>query len=426
MNAPVIIPATSYASRIQRVVSKGGIEAWLVEDYTVPLIALQFGLTGGAAQDPAHKPGVAYFLSGMLDEGAGPYDSAAFHERLDEFAIELHFDTDRDGFTGQLKTLVKHRAEAFDMLRLALNEPRFDKDAIERVRAQIEAGLRHDSTDPDVMANRAWFETAFPDHPYGRPVKGTLDTLPLIGADCLADYRSRVIARDAIRIAAVGAIDAATLADELDRVFGALPARAERKPVADVLPSHVGMREVLDLDIPQSSIRFGAPGIGRNDPDWVAATVVNHILGGGTFSSRLFREVREKRGLAYSVYSHLLPLDHAPLLIGGTSTKNERAIESLDVIHEQIAALIGQGTDEEELAKAKKFLIGSYALRFDTSTKIASQLVHIQLDDLGIDYMDRRNGLVAAITLEDVNRVAKRLLGEGKLLVTMVGRPVGA
>jgi zinc protease len=419
------MPKGTYASRIQKVVSPGGMEAWLVEDYTVPLVALQFGLNGGAAQDPSHKPGVAYFLSGMLDEGAGPYDSAAFHERLEEFAIELHFDADRDGFSGHLKTLVKHRAEAFDMLRLAITEPRFDADAVARVRAQIEAGLRHDSTDPDVMANRAWFETAFPDHPYGRPVKGTLDTLPLIRPDDLAAYRHRVIARDAIRIAVVGAIDAATLAGELDRVFGSLPAKAELHAVPTVAPRHVGQREVIDLDIPQSSIRYGAPGIGRKDPDWVAATVVNHILGGGTFSSRLFREVREKRGLAYSVYSHLLPLDHAPLLFGGTSTKNERALESLDVIHAEIASLIDKGTDEEELGKAKKFLVGSYALRFDTSTKIASQLVQIQLDDLGIDYMDRRNGLVEAVSLDEVNRVAKRLLGEGKLLVTMVGRPVG-
>jgi zinc protease len=424
MNAPFTVPATSHASRIQTVRSPGGIEAWLIEDYTVPLIALQFGVPGGSAQDPPGKAGVAHFLSGILDEGAGPYDSQAFHERLDDFAIELHFDADRDGLSGHLKTLVKHRDEAFEMLRLALNEPRFDAEPLDRVRAQIEAGLRHESTDPDTMANRAWFKTAFPDHPYGRPVKGTLDSLPRIGRDDLIAYRERIVARDSLKIAVVGAIDAEALAHELDRVFGSLPARAEPVPVATVAPMMIGTRQIIDLDIPQSSIRFGSAGIDRKDPDWVAATLVNHVFGGGTFSSRLFQEVREKRGLAYSVYSQLMPLDHAPLLLGGTSTKNERAFESLAIIEQEIASLIAEGPSADELDKAKKFQIGSYALRFDTSTKIASQLVQIQMDDLGIDYMDRRNSLVAAVTLDDVRRTAKRLFGNGKLLVTMVGRPV--
>jgi zinc protease len=424
MNAPFSVPTTSYASRIQTVRSPGGIEAWLVEDYTVPLVALQFGVLGGSAQDPMLKPGVAHFLSGILDEGAGPYDSQAFHERLDDYAIELHFDADRDHVSGHLKTLVKHRVEAFEMLRIAVNEPRFDAEPLDRVRAQIEAGLRHESTDPDTMANRAWFKMAFPDHPYGRPVKGTLESLPMIGRPDLTNYRERVIARDALKIAVVGAIDAVTLAHELDRVFGSLPAKADRSPIANAIPLHIGTRDIIDLDIPQSSIRFGAPGIDRKDPDWVPATVVNHIFGGGSFSSRLFQEVREKRGLAYSVYSHLMPLDHAPLMIGGTSTKNERAFESLAIIEKEIASLIADGPTEDELDKAKKFQIGSYALRFDTSTKIASQLVQIQMDELGIDYMDRRNGLVAAVTIEDVRRAAKRLFGDGKLLVTMVGRPV--
>lgn len=423
MNAPVSPPPASYASRIQIVRSAGGVEAWLVEDYTVPLVALQFAVPGGAAQDPAGKPGTAYFLAAMLDEGAGPYDSQAFHERLDDFAVELAFDADRDGFSGRLRTLVKHREEAFEMLALALAAPRFDAEAIDRTRAQIEAGLRHDSTDPDSMANRAWFQSAFPDHPYGRPVKGTLDSLPAIGRADLAAYRDRIIARDHLKIAVVGAIDAATLAAELDRVFSALPATSERATIANALPLRLGQRDIVDLDIPQSSIRFGGPGIGRKDPDWIAATVVNHIYGGGSFSSRLFQEVREKRGLAYSVYSYLLPLDHAPLLLGGTSTKNERAFESLSIIEREMAALIADGPTEAELDKAKKFQIGSYALRFDTSSKIANQLVQIQIDDLGIDYMDRRNGLVAAVTLADARRVARRLFGNGELFVTLVGRP---
>ena len=163
----------------------------------------------------------------------------------------------------------------------------------------------------------------------------------------------------------------------------------------------------------------------QSDPDFVTASVINHILGGGVFSSRLFREVREKRGLAYSVSSQLAAFDHGPLHMGGTSTKNERAAESLSIIESEIASLAKDGPNDEELDIAKKYLIGSYPLRFDTSTKLAGQLTHMQVENLGRDYMDRRNGLVSAVTRDDASRVARRLYGDGKLFVTVVGRPEG-
>ncbi len=416
---------TRYADRIQRVSAGGGIEAWLVEDYTVPLIAVEFAVLGGSAQDPEGKAGVAHMLAGVLDEGAGPYDSTQFHERLDDFAVELHFGADRDGFSGHMRTLAKHRDEAFEMLRLAVNEARLDAEPVERVRSQIMAGLRHESTDPDTMANRAWFASAFPGHAYGRPVKGSLESMPSIGRDDLAAFRARVLARSTLKIAVVGAIDAASLAAELDRVFGSLPATADLVAVPSAKPEGIGTRKVIDFDIPQASIRFGGTGIARNDPDWLAAVVVNHVFGGGVFSSRLFREVREKRGLAYSVYSQLAPFDRAPLFMGGTSTKNERAAESLGIIEAEIASLAESGPGEDELSTAKKYLTGSYALRFDTSTKLASQLVHVQIDGLGIDYMDRRNALVHAVSAEDAKRAAQRLFGDGRVFTTVVGKPVG-
>ena len=418
-------PVTSHAARIQRVISPGGIEAWLVEDYTVPLIALEFAMDGGGSQDPAGRAGLANMLSGLIDEGAGPYDSAAFHERLDEYAIELHFRADRDQFTGHLKTLTKHRDEAFDMMRLALNKPRFDQEPVERVRAQIIAGLRQEMNDPDSMASRAFFATAFAGHPYAHPVRGSLETIPTITRDDLLAMKARLFARSKLKIGVVGAIDAKALGAALDNIFGALPASSNLATVPLMVPQGVGMRELIDLDIPQSSVRFGAPGLLRTDPDWITAIVVNHVLGGGVFSSRLFREVREKRGLAYSVYSQLVPYNHAGLYIGGTSTKNERVKESLDIIGAEIASLAKDGPQEEELATAKKYLIGSYALRFDTSTKLADQLVRLQVEELGMDYMDRRNGLVAAVTRDDATRVAKKLYGDGSFFATIVGRPVG-
>lgn len=415
----------SLASRIKTVRSPKGVEAWLIEDYTVPLISFEIALRGGSSQDPDGKPGVATMMTSLLDEGAGPYDSAAFHERLDDYAIEINFGASRDGVTGHLRTLARHKDEAFDMLRLALNEPRFDEEPVERVRAQLHAAILHEANDPDVMANRAWFAEAFAGHPYARPSKGTLETLKTIAVEDLCAYKKRIFARETLKLAVVGAIDEATLAPLLDTLFASWPEKAELHAIPVAEPKGRGTRKVIDLDIPQSSIRYGAKGLATDDPDFIIAGVVNHILGGGVFSSRLFREVREKRGLAYSVSSSLAALDFGPLHMGGTSTKNERAAESLSIIEAEIKSLATDGPTAEELETAKKYLIGSYPLRFDTSAKLASQLVQIQVDNLGRDYMDRRNGLIAAVTREDAARVAKRLYGDGAIFTTIVGRPTG-
>ena len=425
-HAPLPNPAAaaSRASKVQQIVTPKGIPAWLVEDYAVPLVAFDFAFKAGATNDPQGKAGATSMLSALLDEGAGDLDSDAFHRALDDRAIEIAFHAGHDTLSGDLKTLSRNTDEAFRLLRLAVNEPRFDADAIERVRAQTIAGLKHEANDPDAQAGRAWRRTAFAGHPYERPTSGDLESVPAVTREDIAALHRKLMARGNLRIAAVGAIDAKTLAANIDAVFGDLP---EKPDVAEV-PEFVavtGKREIVDLDIPQTALRFSLPGIPRNDPDFMAAVVMNHILGGGSFSSWFFREVREVRGLAYSVWSHLQNYNKAALFSGGTSTKNERAAESMAVIEEQIAKLIGEGPSADELDKAKKYLIGSYALRFDTSTKIAGNLVSLQVEDYPVEFLDLRNGLIAAVTLEDIARVSKRLFEGKKLLVAAAGRPVG-
>jgi zinc protease len=425
MTAATKMESRSRAATVQKVVSKGGIEAWLVEDYAVPLVALEFAFAGGAAQDPAGKPGVAYLLSGLLDEGAGTLDSDAFHRGLDDHAIEMSFSADRDILTGRMQTLARNAGKAFEFLRLAVNEARLDEEPYERVLSQVAAGLKHEINDPDQAAWRLFRRHAYAGHPYGAPVRGELESLEKLERNDLFDMRAKLLARDHMKIAVVGAIDAVRLAQHLDDVFGSLPANAVLQKVPDIEFAGAGTRHFVNLDIPQSTIRFGRQGVASKDPDYFAATVVNHILGGGVFSARLFREVRENRGLAYSVYSQLGSYDHAAMFYGSTSTKNERAAESLAVIEAEIASLGAQGPTEEELEKAKKYLIGSYALRFDTSTKIASQLVYIQREGHDVEYLDQRNGFIEAVSMRDAQRAAKRLFGDTQLLVTVAGRPVG-
>ncbi len=417
--------AKSRAETVQKVVTPLGLEAWLVEDYAVPLVAFDFAFKGGASQDPAGKGGVAHMLSALLDEGAGPYDSDGFHRALDDRAVELSFHAGHDNFQGELKTLSKHVDEAFDMMRVAVCEPRLAEDAIERVRSQIVAGLKHEAKDPNTLAGRAFRKAAFGDHPYARSSQGDLDSIPQITRDDIAAFHRNALTRGNLKIAAVGAIDAARLASLIDKAFSALPATPHLLAIPDVTPMTDGARTIIDLDVPQTTIRFGLPGIHRHDADYVPAVVLNHILGGGSFSARLFKEVREKRGLAYSVHSQLSNYDHAALFTGGTSTKNDRAAESLAVISEEIEKLRSEGPTDMELEKAKKYLIGSYALRFDTSTKIAGNLVAMQTDGYPVDYLDRRNGLIGAVTMEDIKRVANRLFDGKALLVTAAGRPEG-
>jgi zinc protease len=413
----------AHAVTIERIVSRGGIEAWLVRN-PAPMIALEFSMLGSADQDPADKPGIAHMAASLLDEGAGPYDAMAFHDRLERRAIEISFRAGRDYLRGTLRTLKENSDEAFDYLRLALSEPRFDAEAVERIRAQITSRLRRDSVSPNDLASRNWWATAFPDHAYGRPVDGTLDSVPQISIDDLRSYTRRTLARNNLKIAIVGDIDAQAAGELIDHAFGKLPAEAELTPVAAAVAQGLGRRIVIRLDVPQAVVNFGGPGIGRSDPDFMAAYIVNHILGGGSFSSRLYREVREKRGLAYGISDSLVWLNSSALMIGSTATRADATGKTIEIIEHEIRRLAEEGPTEEELTKAKTYLKGSFALGLDTSNRIAGQLVQMQVDNLGIDYIERRSGLIDAVTLSDAKRVAKRLL-DGGLLVTVVGRPEG-
>src|ERR1700722_5702102 len=420
---PLFAPP-ALATTIERVVSPGGIEAWLVHEPAVPMIAIDFAVVGGAAQEAPGKGGTASLVASLLDEGAGDLDAKTFHARLERKAIELGFQAERDTLRGTLRTLTENKDEAFDYLRLAVTQPRFDATDVEVIRAQLLSMLRRASTSPTNIASQRWWQLAFADHPYGRPVNGTLESLPTMTVADLKDYTHRVMARSNLKVAVVGDIDAEAVKIMLDRVFGALPAQPDLKPVANVAPQGLGRRVVVKVDVPQTVVTFGGPGIARKDPDFMAAYLVNHILGGGSFSSRLYQEVREKRGLAYSVYDSLVWLNHSALFLGGTATRADRASETLDVIDKEIHRLAADGPTAKELADAKAYLNGSFVLNLDTSSKIAALLVQLQLDGLDIDYFTRRSEMINAVTMDDARGGAKRWL-DGGMLVTVAGRPEG-
>jgi zinc protease len=414
------------AVNVDVVKSPRGLKFWLVRSHAVPLVSLEFAMRGGAAQDPAEKAGLGALMAGLLDEGAADLDSQAFHRALDEKAVEMSFHCDRDHWSGRMRTLVKNLDRAAELLRLAVNAPRFDQEPFERVREHMNARLRHDANDPATLANRNWKAKSFPHHPYGQPSDGTLETLQRLERADLVSAAKRGIARDQLLIAVVGAIDEEGAAALVDKAFADLPAKGELKTVPEAAFTGLGLIDVIDLDVPQSTIRFGRPALKRDDPDFIPAIVGAHVLGGsGSMTSRLFREVREKRGLAYTVFGTFYSLEHGAYFYGGTTTKNERARESFDVASAEIRDVALNGLNEEELEKGKTYLIGSYPLRFDTSAKIASQLIHIQLERRAPEWLVERNREIAAVTMESVKRAAHRAFGDGSLHTTVVGRPEG-
>ena len=423
--AAPVLSAKAHAMKIQQIKTPGGIDAWLVQEHAVPLIALRFVFEGGSSQNPPGKEGVANFLSSMMDEGAGDLDSHKFQERMEELAFRMSFEDARDGFYGSFETLTANRDPSVEMLRLAMNQPRFDADAVERVRKQLLSGLAFAAKNPNRVAGAAWSAQAFPGHPYGLPSDGTPESIAKITRDDLEAFRKRNFARDNLKVVAVGDINAEQLGALIDRVFGDLPAKADLTPVAATVPEAKERVQVVHMDVPQSVVQFGAPGIAREDDDFMAAFVLNQILGGGGFASRLTEEVREKRGLAYSVYSYLQPYRRASIFAGGVATKNEEVGRSLDVIRGELRRMAEDGPTPEELQNAKDYLTGSFALRFDTNAKIANQLLGFLFEGYGIDYIDKRNALVNAVTLQDVKRVAARLLKADELIVTVVGKPQG-
>ncbi|MDF3076013.1 MAG: putative Zn-dependent protease [Alphaproteobacteria bacterium] len=410
---------------IQEVASPSGIKAWLIQDSTAPVISLSFAFEGGAALDPAGKDGASRMMAALLDEGAGPYDSAAFQAEVEAVAARLSFSADADYVTGSLRTLSDKRERAFELLRLAISEPRFAEADVERIRSQMLSNLRSSATSPNWIAGRTLTETLFQKHPYARPSDGSFDTVPNIKIEDLRAVHKRVFVRGGLTVAVVGDITPEELARLLDRAFDSVPAGAPQQRVAEWNGPPPGRTIVLERDFPQSVVMLARQGLKRDDPDWFPAFLMNYILGGGGFNSRLTEEIREKRGLAYGVSTALQAYAAGGIYIGSVATANARVGQSIDLIKQEMVRLAEGGVTAQELANAKTYVAGSFALNFSSSGAIASILLTVQLDKLGRDYFDRRNALIEQVTQEDIKRVAKRLLDPKDFVVVVVGQPAG-
>ena len=411
------------AFEIKQVTSNSGITAWLVEDHKNPLITMQFMVRSGSSIDPKTKTGLAYLVSGLLDEGAGDLDSKSFQAALEKNSIALSFNARMDSFSGTLSTLTETKEEAFLLLALAIKEPRFDPEPTLRVKSQIAASLRASKENPNNIAGKLWWQLAFPSHAYGRPKKGTPETLASITREDMKDYVNKNLIKDNISISVVGDITTGELSAVLDDIFGDLPSSSSRNELRNTRVKNSGETVIVERDIPQSVVIFGHDGIKRDDADWYAATILFEILAGG-FGSRLTEEIREKRGLTYGVAAYPLPLDKAGVIVGSVSTVNGRVAESIRLIRDIWRRFGEEGPTIEEIQNAKDYINGSFSLRFTNSKTIVGVLNALQRFDLGKNYIEERPNLIAKVTPEDLKRVAKRIFKAESLTFVIVGNPV--
>lgn len=409
---------------IQEIQTPGGLSAWLVEEHSIPFTALEIWFRGGTSLDRPGKRGAINLMTATLEEGAGDMDAQAFTRAKESLAASFDYDVGDDTLTVSAKFLTENRDQAIELLRESLINPRFDQDAVDRVRGQVISIIRSDEKDPNDIAGNAFNAMAFGDHPYGSDANGTVESVTALTRDDILQAHQDTLTRDRIYIGAVGDITPEELAILLDDLLGDLPATGPDLP-ASIDPALTGGVTVIPFDTPQSVALFGHSGVERDSDDFFPAYLLNTILGGGGFESRLMTEVREKRGLTYGTYSFIVDKDHADLWMGQVQSANTRIAEAIEVIQDIWADIAENGVTEEELTAAKKYMTGAYPLRFDGNGPIANIITGMQIEDMPLDYPATRNDIVNAVTLEQVNDVARRYLKPDALRFVVVGQPEG-
>lgn len=417
----VFVPLSAQAIDIQEIETDLGLKVLLVEDNTLPIVTMSFAFRGGATQDEPEKSGALNLMSALLDEGAGPYDADAFQNRLEDLATSISFNAGRDYLFGSMRTLSPHVGDAFEMLRLAIYEPHFDEKPLNRIRDQILAGIRSEKNNPNALASKAMRELIYPvGHAYRRTVRGTEMSVSSLSADDLRAIKTRVMGWDNLIISFVGDISPEDLKTRLDALFGDLPATADLRKM-DVVEPVLGETTALDIERPQTRFTFVGKGVARHDPDYIPAYLVNQILGGSGLTSRLSNEVREKRGLAYGISTGLSNSVLSSLFTGSVATRTDFADETLKVLKKELKRMADEGPTEEELALAKSYTIGVYALNFDGSSSIANTLTGLQIQNLPADYIKTRANKINSVTLEQAKSAAKRLLGDDSYSFVRLG-----
>jgi zinc protease len=421
----VLMASPVWASdwQVEEVTSPSGIKAWLVRDEKLPLVTMKFAWKGGVEQDPADRQGLSRLMADLLTEGAGSYDALAFQKALVDQSIQMGFAANRDIFSGSLKTLLETKDQAFDLLRLALSEPRFDPADMDRAKERQKAAVRAMLGHAEWQARYALFGAIYRDHPYAYRSLGTEASLDRISRDDLRRFAAGHLAKENLIIAAAGSIQPDEFGRLLDRAFGALPQKAVLAPMPLLVWPEQSDTLLLRREGTQTNVLWAMPGPKRTDPDWYAAEIANYILGGGGFSSRLMQAVRDEKGLTYGVSTVLAPTDCMGSIFGSMATDNGKTAEALELVKKVWKTFYQKGPTSDEMAQAKAYLKGSLPLALNSTDTIAGLLVQMQLHGLGPHYLTQRETALDRVSVEDVRRVLARWFDPDHAFFAMVGNP---
>lgn len=419
------LPSQAAGPKIVEVVSAGGIKAWLVEDHKLPLIAVRFAFAGGVETDPVDKQGLAVLTTNLLTQGAGPYDDQAFQEKLAALSIQMDISAGRDYTQGEVKCLSRAKDDAFRLLGLALTQPRFDREAFDQLRSRQQTALTAQLASPGWQGRVALYGALFGDHPYAYRSLGTGRSLQTLTPDDARQFVKDYMTKDRLSVAVVGAISPVELRVALDRVFGPLPAQGKPDGLAPVVWPDESRTTTVTREGTQTNLLLALPMPKREDPDWYAADIANHILGGGGFTARLMKAVRAQKGLTYGISTSLAPMRKTSMLSGAVSADNDKIAQALTLTKTVWQDFYDRGVTAEEVGAAQDYLTGSLPLALTSTDAIADVLLGMQTQKLGMDYLDRHAALYRAVTKEDVERAIKKWFDPTRLSYSMVGKPEG-
>lgn len=405
--------------KIEHWVSSSGARVYFVESRVLPMLDVQVDFAAGSLFDPAGKSGLAALTRATLDNGAGQLDETAIAERLADIGANLGGGADTDRASVALRTLAARdkREPALDILKTVIQAPRFDAAIFEREKARTIAGLKEAMTRPDSIAGKAFWEALYPDHPYGR--QATPESVAALNRDDLAAFHARYYTAANATITLVGDLSRQEAEGIVEKLLAGLP-----RGTVTPLPAPPGLPKggLTQLAHPasQAHIYLGLPAIERGNPDFFPLLVGNYTLGGGGFVSRLMKEVRDKRGYAYSVYSYFAPMRQTGPFQIGLQTKRSQAKDAIKVARDVLDGFLKDGPSDEELAAAKANLTGSFPLRLDSNKKILDNVAVIGFYGLPLDYLDQYQAKVQAVTADDVRQTfARRVKPENLITVTV-------
>lgn len=410
---------------IQDFTTPGGVSVWLVSEPSIPIVSVQMAWRGGSVADPAGLEGLGQAVVYGMNEGAGDLDSLGFQTAMEDLNMSFACSNGAEWTSCSATMLSENAGPSMALVASALSDPRFDQGPFERFVREQQVTLKTRETSAGYLAWRAQAQALYPDHPFAREV--TAESLAALTPELARTHKDALMTKDRLLVTAVGAISPEELAPLIDAAVAALPETSDvALPAPIILPEVAQAAPVIvSLPQPQSLVRFLGPAMDRTDPDFFPAFVLNYTFGGGGFESRLMKTLRVEKGLTYGVSSSIDPNPNFTVWSGGGQTKNESAGEFVAGIRDEMQAFIETGVTEAELADAKAYLIGSYPLGFDSNAKIAGNIMAVRQDELGIDYFDRRNALIEAVTLDDVNRAAATYLVPDRYSFFVVGEPQG-